>query len=276
MIHKFHDMRVFDIIFVMDQLTNINHQQQTQTQSVTPNQVQNNLEHLPHPNLDNQTTRRNSIKWMLHILVPVLVFVLYLVTYNKFKITVSEMIKTTGLWSITLLSVTLLVGPLSKYIKIFNQLKIHRKFWGITSFCVAITHFVLVLHKYYQWDIVGLLSFSNPKVAPVWAGLIATILLFLITITSNKKSIEVMGPKKWKLFQTMSYLALGFVILHFYLAETKDGVLVIKRFMGRFALVFGIVAILVRLAVFAHVEISKKKNKNQQTVSVPTVLTEKI
>ncbi len=249
----------------MDQPTNINNQQQTQTQPVTLNQAQNNIEHLSHPNLDDQTNRKISIKWTFHILVPVLVFVLYLITYNKFKITVSEMIKTTGLWSITLLSITLLVGPLSKYIKLFNLLKIHRKFWGIASFCIAITHFVLVLHKYYRWDIVGLLSFSNPKVAPVWAGLIATILLFLITITSNKKSIEVMGPKKWKLLQTMSYLALGFVILHFYLAETKDGVLVIKRFMGRFALVFGIVAILVRFAVFVHVEISKRKNKTRQT-----------
>ena len=85
-----------------------------------------------------------------------------------------------------------------------------------------------------------------------------------------------MGPKKWKLLQTMSYLALGFVILHFYLAETKDGVLVIKRFMGRFALVFGIVAILVRFAVFVHVEISKRKNKTRQTPLASPVSPEKI
>lgn len=71
--------------------------------------------------------------------------------------------------------------------------------------------------------------------------------------------MEIMGAKKWKLLQTMSYLALAFVLLHFYLAETKDGVLVIKRFMGRFAMGFGIFAIVVRVVVFAHVELTKKK-----------------
>ncbi len=227
----------------------------------------NPVEHLPHPDFDNQTTRRRIDIWFYHFLIPLAVFVLYFVTYNKFKFTTSEMIKTTGLWSITLLSITLLVGPLAKYIKFFNFVKVHRKFWGISSFFIALTHFILVIYKYYQWDFVAALSFSNPKVAPVWAGMVATILLFLITITSNKKSMEIMGAKKWKLLQTMSYLALAFVLLHFYLAETKDGVLVIKRFMGRFAMGFGVFAIVVRIVVFVHVELTKKRIAKTQNAT---------
>lgn len=228
-----------------------------------------NFSHLDHPVIEDQNRRKISI-WAFHILVPLAVFLLYFVTYNKFKMTTSEMIKTSGLWSITLLSITLMVGPLSKYIKLFNHLKVHRKFWGITSFFVALAHFGLVVYKYYHWDFVATLSLSNPKAAPVWAGMVAIILLFLITVTSNKKSVELMGAKRWKLLQTMSYLALAFVLIHFYLAETKDGVLVIKRFMGRFAMGFGILAILVRLWVFVHVEIAKRKEKSQP-LAVPTV-----
>jgi len=231
--------------------------------------------HLDHP-IPDTLERRMITKWFFHILIPLLVFLLYFVTYNKFNMTTSEMIKTTGLWSITLLSVTLMVGPLSKYIKFFNHIKIHRKFWGITSFFIAIAHFVLVVYKYYKWDFIATLSFSNPKAAPVWAGMLAVILLFFITITSNKKSIEVMGAKKWKFLQTMSYIALVFVLVHFYLAETKDGVLVIKRFMGRFALAFGVLAVLVRMWVFVQVEITRRKNKVQKTPVTPPVLPEKI
>ncbi len=230
-------------------------------------------QHLDHP-MPESIERRAITKWFYHILIPLLVFVLYFVTYNKFKMTTSEMIKTTGLWSITLLSITLMVGPLSKYIKFFNYVKIHRKFWGVASFFIALAHFLLVFYKYYHWDFVAIFSFSNPKAAPVWAGMIATILLFLITVTSNKKSMEIMGAKKWKLLQTMSYLALAFVLIHFYLAETKDGVLVIKRFMGRFAMGFGVLAIVVRLWVFVHVEIAKRKNKTPLTPA--TAVTEHV
>lgn len=220
--------------------------------------------HLDHP-MPDDLERRMVTKWFYHILIPVIVFLLYFVTYNKFKMTTSEMIKTTGLWSITLLSITLMVGPLSKYIKFFNYVKIHRKFWGVTSFFVALAHVGLVVYKYYKWDLVATFSFSNPKAAPVWTGMMAVILLFLITITSNKKSMEIMGAKKWKFLQTMSYLALAFVLIHFYLAETKDGVLVIKRFMGKFALGFGALAIVIRSWVFVAVEIAKRKNKTPQT-----------
>ncbi len=253
----------------MDQPTTNNNQQQTQAQPATPNQERNNLEHLPHPNLDNQTTRRMIDIWFYHLSIPVLVFVLLIVFDNKMQFDARQMIKNSGLLAIILLCITLIVGPISKYIKFFNYVKVHRKSWGLFAFFAAAVHTVLVVYRFYEWDFIKTFSFSNPRVLPVWSGLIALFILFLIAITSNKLSMGLMGAKKWKLLQTTSYIALIFVLIHFVLAETRNNVTSITRPFEYFSLTFAFVTLVLRIWVFIKVEISKRKNKQQVPVVSP-------
>lgn len=58
-----------------------------------------------------------------------------------------------------------------------------------------------------------------------------------------------MNPKVWKFIQTTSYLALILTVIHFYLVESQDGVLVIKRLLGQITFAFAIFAVLFRLIV---------------------------
>ncbi|MBI3109793.1 ferric reductase-like transmembrane domain-containing protein [Candidatus Daviesbacteria bacterium] len=181
--------------------------------------------------------------------VPVILFLLFFFFYNFGKITPSEMVKTSGLLAIALLGLTLVVGPLSRLIPALEPLKAHRKFWGITSFLVALVHTGLVFVYFYKFNLFRFVDFSHPKYPGILSGILALIILFLVTITSNQKIIAKLSPKTWKAIQTTSYLALFLAIGHFYLMETVDGVLVIKRLLGQITFVFSILVIALRILI---------------------------
>ena len=76
---------------------------------------------------------KNFIQRLIDWGVPLGLFYLYFQFYNFGKITPSEMVKTTGLMAISLLALTLLAGPVARFLPFLDILKAHRKFWGITS-----------------------------------------------------------------------------------------------------------------------------------------------
>jgi DMSO/TMAO reductase YedYZ heme-binding membrane subunit len=80
-------------------------------------------------------------------------------------------------------------------------------------------------------------------------GISALLVLLLVTISSNQRIIHSLHPGVWKKLQMTSYVALMFAVSHFYLMEQKDGVLVIKRSLGKITYGFAAVVILVRLLV---------------------------
>lgn len=159
------------------------------------------------------------------------------------------MIKTSGLLSISLLAITLLVGPTCKLFPSLDLLKAHRKFWGITSFLVALAHVSLVFIYFYKFNLLRFVDYSHPKYPGILAGLAAIAILFLVTLTSGKKALKLLSPKTWKTVQITSYLALGLAVGHFYLMEQVEGVLVIKRTLGRITFVLSAIVIPVRLLI---------------------------
>lgn len=196
---------------------------------------------------------------ILTYLIPVGLFLLYFFFYNFGKFSSSEMIKTSGLLAISLLGITLIIGPLSRIFPALSFLKANRKFWGILSFAVAFIHFGLVFIFYYKLSFTLFVNFNNPKYLGFLSGLLALIILFLVTITSNQKAVAKLSPNVWKAIQTASYLALFLAVSHFYLMETVDGVLVIKRLLGRITFFLSMAVILLRvLAIFLP---SKKMRK---------------
>ena len=192
---------------------------------------------------------KKLIHRIVDVALPIGVFLAFYIFYNHFKLTATELIKTTGLTAITLIAITLFVGPTSKFIRFFNNLKIHRKFWGVTGFLVAVLHSLLAFSQYYNFSLASLFDSTNPRFTGVLAGLTAILIFVIITSTSNKAAVDLIGAKNWKLIQTASYLALFFILIHFYLMETTNGVFVIKRLMGRVAFGFAIFVILLRLFV---------------------------
>lgn len=186
---------------------------------------------------------------LIDVLIPVSLFLLYFFFYNFGKFTPSEMIKTTGLWSISLLGVTLLVGPLARFFPVLDSLKAHRKFWGITSALIATTHVLLVVIFFYKFNLGRLVDISHPKFPGILSGELALIILILVTLTSNNKALTKLDPQVWKAIQLTSYLAMALAISHFYLMELVNGVLVIKRLLGQITLAFAVLVVAVRLLV---------------------------
>lgn len=192
---------------------------------------------------------KNIIQFILDWMVPVGLFLLYFIFYNFGKFSPSEMVKTSGLMAITLLALTLAIGPIARFVPALDILKAHRKFWGITSFLFLVLHLSLVVIFYFKFNILKIVDLNNPKFEGLLSGLLAAGVLLLVTLTSTKKALQNLNPKVWKLIQTTSYLALILAVLHFYLMEQVNGVLVIKRLLGRITFYFAAVVILIRLIV---------------------------
>lgn len=183
------------------------------------------------------------------IAVPLGLLLMFYFFYNKGVISPSEAVKTTGLWAISLLAVTLAVGPLSKISPLFDSFKANRKVWGVLSFWAVVAHMALVLNFYWKWDFTRFWNIDNPKYNGTATGLLAVAILALVTWTSNKKIIDKLSPNTWKLIQTTSYVALGLAVMHFYFMEQKDGVLVIKRLLGQITFWFSIAVLSARLLI---------------------------
>lgn len=192
---------------------------------------------------------KNIVQQFIDWLVPLGLFWVYFEYYNFGKFTPSEMVKTTGLMAIALLALTLIAGPLARFIPSLDILKAHRKFWGITSFLFLLLHFGLVIIFYFKFNLFRLIDPSNPKSLGLTTGLIATIILLLVTLTSNRKALKNLDPKVWKAIQTTSYLALIFALAHFFLMEQVNGVLTIKRFLGQATFAFATFVVIFRLII---------------------------
>lgn len=181
--------------------------------------------------------------------VPAGLLYIFFAFYNNYQITPSEMVKTSGLLAITLLGLTLIIGPISRIFPALGFLKAHRKFWGILSFVVVLVHTLLVTHFFFKWDLSRFINTSNPKFPGLLSGELALIILLLVTFTSSNKIVAKLNPKTWKIIQTTSYIAMALALSHFYLMETVDGVLVIKRLLGKITFWFSVAVIVARLVV---------------------------
>lgn len=197
----------------------------------------------------NYSAEKNIGHRLIDFGVPIFLFFLFFQFYNFGKITPSEMVKTTGLLSISLLSLTLVVGPLSRIFPTLDFLKAHRKVWGILSFVTAFTHVSLVFIYFYKFDLYKFFDTSNPKYTGILSGLFALGILLLVTLTSTQKAIKTLSPGTWKAIQTTSYLALALAFLHFFLMEQVSGNLVIKRLLGQITFWFSAVVLSLRVVI---------------------------
>ena len=82
------------------------------------------------------------------------------------------------------------------------------KWIGIYAFVFASIHVFLVSNFLFEWDFAEIAE--NPYRI---LGILAFLILALMTATSNKFSIQILG-KNWKRIQNLIYIALILVIIH--------------------------------------------------------------
>lgn len=201
---------------------------------------------------------KNMLQQLIDWGVPIGLFLLYFYYYNFGKITPSEMVKTSGLMAIALLSITLGVGPIARFVPALDILKAHRKFWGILSFIFFLVHMGLVVVFYFKFNFLKFVDFSSLKSGGIFVGLLAGLILLLVTLTSNKKALTNLSPKAWKAIQTTSYLALILAVAHFYMVEQVNGVLVIKRLLGQITYWFATAVVIIRFIVLFLPTVNRK------------------
>ncbi|MEM5878588.1 MAG: ferric reductase-like transmembrane domain-containing protein [Candidatus Aenigmatarchaeota archaeon] len=98
-----------------------------------------------------------------------------------------------------------------KNTKFTTFLMAERRWIGIYTFFLALTHMLLVYNFFFGWDINKLLN--HPNKVFLFLGSLALVILALLAITSNNYSVKKLG-KNWKKLHALIYLALLFVLIH--------------------------------------------------------------
>ncbi|MBI4361455.1 ferric reductase-like transmembrane domain-containing protein [Candidatus Micrarchaeota archaeon] len=148
--------------------------------------------------------------------------------------------KVYALHAATLLTLTFLIGSLSRFWpKIFNRYKSYRKALGLYGFLMAAGHVYTVLVP------LG----KSPSGYQALAGWAAFAVFLVMAITSNAKTAKRLGYGLWKRIQLVGYAALLLVGVHFFLVETRTGVLNLNS-MQIVVLALVLLAVVLRIAAF--------------------------
>ena len=135
-------------------------------------------------------------------------------------------IRASGVISMTLLTLVLVIGPLARIDRRFVVLLANRRHLGVATFLVALLHAVLVIFWY------GAFGVDNPLltlVAPESGelrfelfGLAGLLVLFLLAATSHDFWLANLSPRVWKALHMLVYPGYASVLLHVALGPLRD------------------------------------------------------
>ncbi|MFH1895322.1 MAG: ferric reductase-like transmembrane domain-containing protein [archaeon] len=149
------------------------------------------------------------------LIVIALVFVVYSMSdasqgINSIKLA-TRMLAFAGA---VLLSVSFLLGPVKAFRSELAKYLKYRKALGLWGAFLIILHFLLAMNFQYKWSFSALFNFSNPFGFPFTVALISFLIFIAMTLTSNPKSMQKLGLRKWKCLHRIGYIALFLGILH--------------------------------------------------------------
>ena len=124
------------------------------------------------------------------------------------------LLRGTGLWTLRMLCVLLLVSPLREATG-WTHLARMRRMLGLFVFFYALVHFsaYVWLDQSGQWEDIAL---DIPKRPFILIGLLALLLLFPLALTSFNAAIRWMGAARWRSLHRAVYLVALLAILHFF------------------------------------------------------------
>ena len=128
------------------------------------------------------------------------------------------LLRGTGLWTLRMLCVLLLVTPLRESMG-WVGLARFRRMLGLFVFFYALLHFLAYawLDQSGQWEDILL---DIPKRPFILVGLLALVLLLPLALTSFNAAIRWMGAARWRSLHRAVYLIALLAILHFFWMRT--------------------------------------------------------
>ncbi|MGE0042633.1 MAG: sulfite oxidase heme-binding subunit YedZ [Vicinamibacterales bacterium] len=126
---------------------------------------------------------------------------------------VETITNTTGLWTLRLIVVTILITPL-RWVTGFNPVIQFRRMIGLFAFFYGFLHFMtyFVLDLSFMFD--GLWE-DVVKRPYITVGFTAFVLMIPLAITSTQGWIRRMGGKKWNLLHKLVYVSAVLGVLHY-------------------------------------------------------------
>jgi sulfoxide reductase heme-binding subunit YedZ len=153
--------------------------------------------------------RSSSFLWMYTSILVIILAGLSAFSVNN---AVKAMVSFSGLAGLMIISIALIIGPLVMLRPKWAEMIESRRAIGLVGFYFIVLHGFLVSYSYFGFDINLILT-----EIPLVVGLVGLILMIPAAITSNDKSMKILGTKKWKFLQRLVYLAIIFGIAHFLL-----------------------------------------------------------
>lgn len=190
--------------------------------------------------------------------------VLLILAFYESPDLISNISISTAYPGLALLAATLIISPLQKILSRPNPVSTDfRRDLGFWAAVVSLVHVVfglqvhmrgrmwlLFLDKgmdfpYLRFDLFGAANYS---------GLMATFILVILFATSNDRSLNALGWKKWKRLQRWNYILFIVVILHGVLYQ------VIEKRVAPYTYIFagiGLIVVIIRIAGF----LSRKRRR---------------
>jgi len=201
--------------------------------------------------------RFNRLQWLVHIgsVIPLIVLAWDFVTNNLTVNPIQEITQRTGRTAIIWLVLSLLCTPFNILfgLRAFNQV---RRPLGLYSAFYATLHFLTFLILDYGINI-QLISATIIEKPYIILGTLGFIILFILTLTSTKKSMQKLG-KKWTQLHRLIYPASIILLFHFFLA---------LKFINSLAIT---IAIIISILLIIRIPIVRKQLiKRQPTWSKP-------
>lgn len=154
-----------------------------------------------------------------------------------------------ALSGLIIVGATFLIGPLSRYSKRINRLKIHRRYLGVAGFVVLLLHSAISFWLFYSLDLGLMFSPANPILAAALSGTIAFLIFLAMTLTSTNAAMRMMG-RNWKLLQNTGYLAMALSMLHFAWSQLGLKGVIATNIVAWIVFFFGLLVIAARLFVY--------------------------
>lgn len=198
------------------------------------------------------------MKLLQHIIgysLPLWLALLCVGWYGHWDFSQRQLLKDSGLLGMTLFAFTFLIGPINKFWVRLEGWKIFRKYWGITATVVIAVHMVLAFYTVYKSSLSRMFSTDFSGVyghyhVGFWFGFVAFLYFVFMVAISNRFAMAKLGHR-WKILQTIGYVAFGSALVHFILLETDPKLgFVIKKPLGRMVFALAIVVLVLRLYVW--------------------------
>jgi DMSO/TMAO reductase YedYZ heme-binding membrane subunit len=154
-----------------------------------------------------------------------------------------------ALSGLLIVGITFLIGPLAKYSKSINRLKVHRRYLGVAGFVVLLMHAALSFWLFYSLDLGLMFSPANPILAAAVSGTMAFLIFLAMSLTSTTAAMRMMG-RNWKLLQNTGYLAMALSMTHFALTQLGLKGVIATNLVAWAIFIVGLLVIAARVFVY--------------------------